>query len=35
MRAAVLDGYGEGAPSVRDFPDPGEHADLWGLVRLR
>ncbi len=22
MRAAVLDHYGAGAPSVRDFPDP-------------
>ena len=34
MRAAVLDGYGEGAPSVRDFPDPVP-APGEALVRLR
>ena len=34
MRAAVLDHYGEGAPSVRDFPDPVP-APGEALVRLR
>ena len=34
MRAAVLDGYGEGTPSVRDFPDPVP-APGEALVRLR
>src|SRR5918998_258000 len=34
MRAAVLDRYGEGAPSVRDFPDPVP-APGEALVRLR
>ena len=34
MRAAVLDCYGEGAPSVRDFPDPIP-APGKALMRLR
>jgi NADPH:quinone reductase-like Zn-dependent oxidoreductase len=34
MRAAVLDHYGEGAPGVRDFPDPVP-APGEALVRLR
>ena len=34
MRAAVLDQYGEGAPAVRDFPDPVP-APGEVLVRLR
>ena len=33
MRAAVLDHYGEGAPNVRDFPDPVP-APGEALVRL-
>src|SRR3712207_2808268 len=34
MRAAVLDHYGEGAPGVREFPDPVP-APGEALVRLR